>query len=72
MKRKTENSHSESCFLQAIRVTHDLLFEKKWPAKKAAARLAELAIHLGSSDNITVIVIRFFHGPDQYSDNNDS
>ncbi|GAX16131.1 hypothetical protein FisN_3Hh388 [Fistulifera solaris] len=56
----------------AIRVTHDLLFEKKWPAKKAAARLAELAIHLGSSDNITVIVVRFFHGPDRYSDNHDS
>ena len=44
----------------AVRVTRDLLFEKQWPAKKAAARLAELAIHLGSSDNITVIVIRFF------------
>lgn len=44
----------------AVRVTRDLLFEKKWPAKKAAARLAELAIHLGSSDNITVIVVRFF------------
>ena len=44
----------------AVRVTRGLLFEKKWPARKAAARLAELAIHLGSSDNITVIVIRFF------------
>jgi len=43
-----------------VRVTFGLLFEKKWPARKAAARLAELAIHLGSSDNITVIVIRFF------------
>jgi serine/threonine protein phosphatase PrpC len=42
----------------AVRVTRDLLFEKKWLAKKAAARLAELAIHLGSSDNITVIVVR--------------
>lgn len=56
---------------QAIRVTHDLLFEKKWPAKKAAARLAELAIHLGSSDNITVIVIRFLHGSDKYSEHDD-
>ena len=46
----------------AVRVTRDLLFEKQWPAKKAAARLAELAIHLGSSDNITVIVVRFFRG----------
>jgi serine/threonine protein phosphatase PrpC len=27
-----------------------------------SARLAELAIHLGSSDNITVIVIRLFCG----------
>jgi serine/threonine protein phosphatase PrpC len=42
-----------------VRVTRGLLFEKKWPPKKAAERLAELAIHLGSSDNITVIVIRF-------------
>jgi serine/threonine protein phosphatase PrpC len=45
----------------AVRVTRDLLFEKQWPAKQAAARLAELAIHLGSSDNITVIVVRFFN-----------
>lgn len=44
----------------AIRVTRSLLFVKCWSAKKAAARLAELAIHLGSSDNITVILIRFF------------
>eukprot|EP00565_Helicotheca_tamesis_P000896 CAMPEP_0185737344 /NCGR_PEP_ID=MMETSP1171-20130828/30175_1 /TAXON_ID=374046 /ORGANISM="Helicotheca tamensis, Strain CCMP826" /LENGTH=185 /DNA_ID=CAMNT_0028408243 /DNA_START=1 /DNA_END=558 /DNA_ORIENTATION=+ len=43
----------------AVRVTRGLLFEKKWNAKEAAARLAELAIHLGSSDNITVIVISF-------------
>ncbi|GKZ00625.1 hypothetical protein MPSEU_001014600 [Mayamaea pseudoterrestris] len=43
----------------AVRVTRDLLFEKGWSAKQAASRLAELAIHLGSSDNITVIVIRF-------------
>jgi serine/threonine protein phosphatase PrpC len=44
----------------AIRVTRGLLYEKKWEAKRAAARLAELAIHLGSSDNVTVIVVRFF------------
>lgn len=44
----------------AVRVAHDLLFNKQYSAKQAAARLAELAIHLGSSDNITVIVIRFF------------
>jgi len=42
----------------AIRVVRDLLFRKKVTAKKAAARLAELAIHLGSSDNITVLLIR--------------
>ena len=41
----------------AVRVTRDLLFVKKWPAREAAARLAELAVHLGSSDNITVIVL---------------
>lgn len=47
---------------EAVRVTRGLLFEKKWSAEKAAERLAELAIHLGSSDNVTVIVIRFFRG----------
>lgn len=51
----------------AIRVTRGLLFEKKWTAKKAAARLTELGIHLGSSDNITVIVIRFFSVEQRYS-----
>jgi serine/threonine protein phosphatase PrpC len=44
----------------AVRVVRDLLFRKKWTAKRAAARLAELAIHLGSSDNVTVIVVRLF------------
>jgi serine/threonine protein phosphatase PrpC len=44
----------------AIRITRGLLYEKMWEAKRAAARLAELAIHLGSSDNVTVIVVRFF------------
>jgi serine/threonine protein phosphatase PrpC len=44
----------------AIRITRGLLYEKKWEAKRAAARLAELAIHLGSSDNVTVLVVRFF------------
>jgi serine/threonine protein phosphatase PrpC len=44
----------------AVRITRGLLYEKKWEAKLAAARLAELAIHLGSSDNVTVIVVRFF------------
>ena len=44
----------------AVRVSQDLLFEKGWAAQKVAARLAELAMHLGSSDNITVIVLRFF------------
>jgi serine/threonine protein phosphatase PrpC len=44
----------------AVRVTRDCLFAKQWTAKKAAARLAELAMHLGSSDNITVLVVRFF------------
>jgi serine/threonine protein phosphatase PrpC len=44
----------------AIRIARGLLYEKKWEAKRAAGRLAELAIHLGSSDNVTVIVVRFF------------
>lgn len=44
----------------AVRVTRGLLFDRGWSAKKAAARLAELAIHLGSSDNVTVIVVRFY------------
>ncbi|KAL3912655.1 MAG: hypothetical protein SGILL_006797, partial [Bacillariaceae sp.] len=44
----------------AVRVVRDLLFYKKWTAKRAAARLAELATHLGSSDNVTVIVLRLF------------
>ena len=42
----------------AVRIVRDLLYHRKFTAKKAAARLAELAIHLGSSDNITVIVVR--------------
>lgn len=46
----------------AVRVARGLLLEKGWSAQKAAARLAELAEHLGSSDNITVIVIRFLVG----------
>lgn len=44
----------------AVRIAKDLLFDKKLSAKDGAARLAELAQHLGSSDNITVILIRFF------------
>ncbi|KAL9189371.1 hypothetical protein ACHAXT_009046 [Thalassiosira profunda] len=44
----------------AVRVAKDLLFDKKLSAKDGAARLAELAQHLGSSDNITVILIRFY------------
>lgn len=44
----------------AVRIAKDLLFDKKLSAKDGAARLAELAQHLGSSDNITVILIRFY------------
>lgn len=44
----------------AVRIAKNLLFDKKMSAKKGAARLAELAQHLGSSDNITVILIRFY------------
>lgn len=44
----------------AVRIAKNLLFDKKRSAKDGAARLAELAQHLGSSDNITVILIRFY------------
>jgi len=44
----------------AVRVARDLLFTKKVSAEIAAARLAEIAIHLGSADNTTVILIRFY------------
>ena len=43
----------------AVRITRNLLYEGGRSAKEAAERLADLAIKLGSSDNITVIVIRF-------------
>jgi serine/threonine protein phosphatase PrpC len=44
----------------AVRIAKNLLFDKKLSAKDGAERLAELAMHLGSSDNITVILIRFY------------
>lgn len=44
----------------AVRIAKDLLFDKKLSAKDGAARLAELAKHLGSSDNITIVLIRFY------------
>jgi hypothetical protein len=44
----------------AVRIVKDLLFDKKLSAKDGAARLTELAQHLGSSDNVTVILIRFY------------
>mmetsp|Transcript_28931 Transcript_28931/g.69739 ORF Transcript_28931/g.69739 Transcript_28931/m.69739 type:complete len:312 (-) Transcript_28931:755-1690(-) len=44
----------------AVRIAKDLLFDKGMSAREGAARLAELAQHLGSSDNITVILIRFY------------
>jgi serine/threonine protein phosphatase PrpC len=44
----------------AVRIATDLLLDKKLSAKDGAARLTELAQHLGSSDNITVILIRFY------------
>jgi serine/threonine protein phosphatase PrpC len=43
----------------AVRVTRRLLFDEGWAPKQTAARLTELAKHLGSSDNITVLVICF-------------
>ena len=42
----------------AVRVTRRLLLDENWPVRQAAARLAKLAMHLGSSDNITVLIVR--------------
>lgn len=43
----------------AVRVTRNLLFGVELGAKETAVRLAQLAKGLGSSDNITVIVVKF-------------
>jgi Serine/threonine protein phosphatase len=43
----------------AVRVTRNLLFGFELGAKETAVRLAQLAKGLGSSDNITVIVVKF-------------
>ena len=43
----------------AIRVARKLLLDEDYSVKQAAARLAKLAVHLGSSDNVTVLIIRF-------------
>jgi len=43
----------------AIRIAKDLLYGRGLSAKSVAMRLAELAIHLGSSDNVTVLVLVF-------------
>jgi len=45
--------------VDAVRITRNLLFEKGFSTKDSADRLAELACGLGSSDNITVIVVLF-------------
>jgi serine/threonine protein phosphatase PrpC len=44
---------------EAVRVTRNLLFQIKLSAEECAERLAELAGGLGSSDNITIIVVKF-------------
>lgn len=44
---------------EAVRVTRNLLFQIKLSAEECAERLAELAGGLGSSDNVTVIVVKF-------------
>jgi serine/threonine protein phosphatase PrpC len=43
----------------AVRVTRQLLLEEKMPVCEAAGRLAKLAMHLGSSDNISIIIVSF-------------
>lgn len=55
----------------AVRIARDLLFAKKWTAKRAAARLAQLAINLGSSDNVTVVLLRLFSRDDQANNDRD-
>jgi len=45
--------------IDAVRITRNLLFDKGFSAKESADRLAELAYGLGSSDNLTVIVVHF-------------
>eukprot|EP00581_Thalassiosira_minuscula_P000334 CAMPEP_0183739722 /NCGR_PEP_ID=MMETSP0737-20130205/57788_1 /TAXON_ID=385413 /ORGANISM="Thalassiosira miniscula, Strain CCMP1093" /LENGTH=1535 /DNA_ID=CAMNT_0025974587 /DNA_START=114 /DNA_END=4721 /DNA_ORIENTATION=+ len=52
----------------AVRIAKNLLFDKKLSAKDGAARLAELAQHLGSSDNITVVLIRFYWEEEESKD----
>ncbi len=44
----------------AVRVTRNLLFGVEISARECAERLAQIAKGLGSSDNITVIVVKFF------------
>jgi len=44
----------------AVRVTRNLLFVVELSSKECAERLTELARGLGSSDNITVVVVRFY------------
>ena len=44
----------------AVRLTRNLLYHIGLSAKKSADRLSELAKGLGSSDNITVIVVKFY------------
>jgi serine/threonine protein phosphatase PrpC len=44
----------------AVRVTRNLLFGVEISARECAERLAQIAKGLGSSDNITVIVVRFY------------
>jgi len=44
---------------EAVRVTRRLLLDEDFSVKAAAERLARLAVHLGSSDNVTVLIIRF-------------
>lgn len=44
---------------EAVRVTRNLLFQIKLSTEECAERLAELAGGLGSSDNVTIIVVKF-------------
>jgi hypothetical protein len=51
-----------SCLLSEFLLSLTLLFRRLcYVLDYQAARLAELAIHLGSSDNVSVIIVRFFN-----------
>ena len=45
---------------EAVRIVRDAFLAGKTPSE-AAEVLCELALKSGSSDNVTIVVVRFFH-----------